>query len=269
MKKIFKNKKMTTGAIVLMTGVTILLAGLTLAWFTSTGSTATNTITMGTLDITAELGNYQIDNAEPGMDYYNQIGKVQSLGSIPALVKLSLNTEITMADGAAGDPNLVTNELQIGGTNGRSVSSGMGYDIKAHELGMWFDFDKNYIYMWGELNGDIYIAIQGPDALHFAYTVDTDGKNMGNDYQGASIDVSVEWEATQLLSNGAIEDIFGIDINDINWYPGFVEAGEPGFVAFSEPMGGGSRAAQVLASVIEDLPECGYKTLLESVLAAA
>lgn len=269
MKKLFKNKKITTGIVATTAGVTVLLASLSLAWFISSGSVAANTITMGTLDVTASLGAHEIGVSEPGMDHYNQIGKIQNLGNLPTLVKLSLDSEITMADGTAGNAGLVDLELQLAGSDGKFVPSGFGYDVKAHELGMWFDFDKNNVYMWGELDGDIYIAMQGDDELHFAYTVDTDGRNMGNEYQESSINVSVEWEATQLNRDGAIEDVFGIDIRDINWLPGFIEAGtEPGFVMFSAPTGSAAdRAAQVIANVLEDLPECGYRTLLESILA--
>ena len=259
MKVLFGNKKTAAGIVATMVGVTVLLAGLSLAWFTSTGSTASNNVTMRNLDVIADVHNYQTLVAQPGIDVPDQVGYVQNLGNLPTLVKLSFDVSIERADGTPGDPALVNVAWQIEGSNGRQINDGTGNMIEVHPMGFWMHSNNIDVYMWGEYDGDIYVAMQGPDKLHFAYTIATDGQNMGNEYQGAKIQVAVKWEATQLWADGAIYDTFGIDFDDISWFADSHGVFLPGLTVFSLPIDGGNSAADLLDSI----PDSSFRRLLE------
>jgi hypothetical protein len=284
MKALFKNKKAKAGAIVVMAGLMILLMGLSYAWFTSTGSNAGSTITLGDLKVIAEIEDKDLDLVFPGVEYEDQIGFVQlQPGSLAALVKLTFSTEVTIYSDPDGNP-LPANEVHTI-SNPSVVSFTLqengamdGSDILAHPLGAWFNVSSTDPLEWGayiwqyDADGNAYVWIDGYDELHFAYTVSTDGAAMGNEYMNAVIKVAVDWEAVQAIPDGAIEDLFGFTppysafLTD---YPGFVTYfdGDPGtiFSPFSfEPA---LSNAEKIGMMADKLPDGAFKDLLTRIQA--
>jgi len=213
MKRVlFGNKKMMTGVIAIMVGITILLAGLALAWFTS-GGTDTGTINFGTIGVFAtldipnnDLGAFQGYPVKDG--FMNQIGWVESTGTLDALVEFNLSVIVDgwyVAD-PAGD--VLGLEFVVEGVPG-----------KAYPFGYWADFSSSNIADWGVYlwqmgtNGKTYLWTAGNDILHFGYNVLIDGANMGDNFQGTKVDFNLNWDAVQAMPNDAIID-FVADIVD-------------------------------------------------------
>ena len=269
MKALFKNKKLMTGIIATMIGVTILLAGLTLAWFTSSGSTSTNNVTMGSLDVTAKVHNYNTIVAQPGIDIPDQLASVQNLGTLPALAKLTFDVQINNGSGwGPAAPGLVEVDFQVEGSKWAVDEDGK--PVTVHEMGFWTHANGESFYSWGTYDGDLYVAMQGNDRLHFAYTVTPKGgpTGMGNDYQGAEIRVLVKWEATQLWADGAIFDTFGIDYFDIDWFVDLYDVFLPDLTVFSFPIGGPPNYAARYAETLENMPNSSFKSFVVDMLGA-
>ena len=139
-------------------------------------------------------------------------------------------------------------------------------DLTVHEMGLWTHANGQSFYSWGTYNGDIYVAMQGNDKLHFAYTITPSG-NMGNEYQGAQIRVLVHWEATQLWADGTILDTFGMEFDDIDWYADINDVFLPDMTVFSLPIGGPNYAARY-AETLESMPESSFKSFVIKMLGA-
>jgi len=278
MRAIYSSKKLMVGLITILLGVSILMTGISYAWFTSSGISKANILTVKDGDIVgeikAEIGAEELRITYPGEVIPDLIGRAYSTGGLPVLMKLDLSATIRMLDGSPGDSNLVTVDFQPGGTIGGSTNSGFIpiYSTIAYPMGTWINGSSHY--RWGEYNGSIYVAISGTDMLHFAYTVRTNGQAMGNEYQNATIHVNLKWESTQLLADGAIYDVFGgISSNDINWFSPIINAGDLGFVPANpfSPFSIGLDSEEpeltaLLADIIAGLPQCSYRTSLVELL---
>ena len=251
--KLFKSKKVMSGLIASMVGVAILMTGMTFAWFTSSGSAASD-FSMGTFGVQAELVDAEFPIMNPGEVKFNNIGWVRNTGNLAAVAELSLTVEVVLADGTVQtNPPAVSIELQKDG----STSSFPGQ--KVHPLGAWYRVVGPEFYIWGKGPGDkLFVAMDGNDKLHFAYTVKTNGPAMGNEYMGATIRVRLAWRATQVVPEGAFSDFFGFAFDAVDWdyFETFVEL--PSSVPFSL-----RTPAARFADRLNSLPEGAYKALLE------
>lgn len=164
-----KNKKMLLGSSILL--VVLLVIGGTMAWFTAQTEPITNNFKAGTLKI--EL----IDNFEgapkvnPG-DCYEKEVYVKNTGSKRALVRVAIEEEFDL--------------------------EGLNLDVVEYDLGEgWIEDEDGYIYYEQVLESG------GETTPLFANNqVCFDGAKMGNAYQGASYDLTVEADAVQ-ATNGA------------------------------------------------------------------
>ena len=275
--KIFNNKKMMSGVIATLVGLTILLTGLTYAWFTSSGSVLNNTMKVGALEVITTLDPTEFGIVYPGAIIKDNIGRVRRAGNLPTLAQLKFVLDVQIRSDENGKPlpeNLwytVTNPddirvvVQEDGAVRPHFIPGYGVvnEVLAHKMGDWVRPDFSVWYHWGKgPDGNYYVVLDGSDNLRFAYSVEAKGKEMGNKYMNAAIDVKVDWKATQLYPDEAIEDVFGLGYNDVNWFDYFLELPYPVPFTTESPT-----YAQKLAERIEGLPECAYRTFLEGRLA--
>jgi len=276
--KVLKNKKMMTGLITSLVGLTILLTGLTLAWFTSSGSVFNKTIKAGSFEVIATLSPTEFGLTYPGDDLRDNIGTVRKTGNLPALAKLEFVIEAVIKSDDNGkplpqsewytvkNPDDIYVVVQEDGAKKTHYIPGYGtvVEVLAHKLGDWVRPDFSRWYHWGKgPDGNYYVVIDGDDTLRFAYTLESDGAKIGNKYQNAAIDVKLDWLATQLMPDEAIEDVLGLGYTDIDWFDYYLELPFP--VPFSF---GGSTYADSLAKRIDSLPESAYRTFLEGRLAS-
>jgi hypothetical protein len=281
MKTLLKNKRTMAGTIAILFGLTILLVGLSQAWFTSSGSELGSTIVMGDLKVIAELEDEEITLAYPGVDYQDLLGAVQlQEGSLDALVKLSFSTEVTIKSDSDGypldeddwytlnNPDVVKVTFQ---EDGATNSSG---GVLANPFGIWLNNDDLTSYLWAkDSGGDTYVWMGGYDILHFAYTVDTVGADMGNVYKNAVIKVSVNWQAVQSIPDGAIMNEFGIappveasfefyeDV--IITYPDDTTIFSPFVIGIGPELSN----AEKLGAIADKLPESALKNVLKRIQA--
>lgn len=273
--KILKNKRMLTGLIASLIGLSVLMTGLSLAWFTNSGAQPNSGVDLSTLGVTVGLQKESFGIMYPGQNYIDNIASIRNYGNIQTLVQLDLIADVLIRSDADGNPlpesqyytirapkelfTIVEQEKGasrlIGFDGGKPV-----YETLAHPLGDWFKPDFSSWYHWGVLDGKLYVAMDGNDELRFAYTIDTNGKEMGNLYQNAVVSVKVEWLATQYIPDAAIKDVLGIDFNDVKWFEE---------VRVLDGVGPFSlvRYADALAERIAGLPDCSYRRFLENKLA--
>lgn len=275
--KLFKNKKTMTGIIASLVGLTVLLTGISLAWFTNSGSVANNEITLGRLGVNVTLDKREFDLMYPGQDLLDNIARIKSFGNLPTLVQLDLKATVTIKSDANGNPlpesewttvpapaNLFNISLQEEGAKSLQFVNGNIVEVVlARQLGDWYMPDYSAWYHWGMLDGKLYVMIDESEVNHelrFAYKIETDGRAMTNLYQGASVNLRIDWLATQYIPDAAIEDVLDIDILDVNWFDEPIELdGISPFFAASY--------ADKLAERIAELPDCSYKELLKGKLA--
>jgi hypothetical protein len=281
--KLFKNKKTMTGIIASLVGLSVLMGGISLAWFTSAGSVANNDITMGRLNVQVTLDREVFELGYPGIDFVDNIAKVQSLGNLPTMVQIDLNAEVTIRSDANGNPlpqaewrtvpapaNLFTISPQVEGATEIISLPGGGTVVNtlARPLGMWWGITSSgdwFNYTWGSYDGKMYLVIDEPAGmnreLRFAYTINTNGPAMTNEYQNAVVKLNIDWKATQLMPDEAVEDIFGLEFWDVDWLTNEIELNEDmiffqGSVPFEE----------AITDRIASLPTSNYRKLLESFL---
>jgi len=230
MKAIFRNKRLTTGAIAIMVGVTILLAGIAFAWFTSSGSSTPGTVTMGTLIVEADFLSEDFVSTiplYPGMTYpwlEDLRVSVQSKGTLAALAQLDLNAVVTLA--GAQEPKASTEaviaELLVDGNDDDLLPLGLWLDANDPDPTKW----ATYIWMYDEKDPNvIYVSLDGNRELEFGFSVVTVGEKMGNEYQGAKIDVNLAYEGVQMLPDAAITAAFpqlgANPLAALSFFPGF------------------------------------------------
>ena len=273
----FKNKRMMSGLIAALVGLTILLTGLSLAWFTSSGSVFNNTIKAGGFEVIATLDPTEFGITYPGHKIPDNLGRIRRAGNLPTLARLSFNVEVVIKSDKDGkalpenewytvkNPDDVYVVVQEDGASRKVNIPGFGVvtEVLAHKMGDWVRPDFSRWYHWGKgPDGNYYVVLDGDDNLRFAYTVETDGPKMGNVYKNAAVDVKLDWLATQLMPDEAIEDVFKLGYDDIDWFDYYLELPYP--VPFSEDS---PTYAEKLAERIEGLPECAYRAFLEGRLA--
>lgn len=183
-----KKRNVLLGSVALL--AVLLVVGGTMAWFTAQADPVVNTFIAGTVDI--ELHDETIDpdseemvpfptggfdNVNPGDEFVKHV-YVENTGSKRVFVRVKL------------DPLFIPEDLDL---------DVVGYDI----LNGWvLHTDGWYYYPQEVMPGE-----STPTIIEF---VEFAGAEMGNEYQGATFELTVEAEAIQ-VTNGAALDAWGVD----------------------------------------------------------
>jgi len=199
MKKLFRNKKVFVGAVTIMIGVSLLMAGLSYAWFNLSGAgDNTNVITIGAIEIEAEVeANNTVLNATVDT-VWDQEGYVKNNGSTDAFVKLIFSAETTKTYGLDGKPIANPNDytVDLNDVNVSVVLQSAGLD------GVWYYQNLST----GKF--EYFVNLAGGANYDFLYAVMFDLANMEADYMGAQIKINISYEATQAVDE-AINAKFG------------------------------------------------------------
>ncbi len=174
----------------------LLVVGGTMAWFTAGAGPVTNTFTAGTVEIELHDVTYDdlqalvpfpengIQNVNPGDDY-TKIVYVENTGSKAVYVRVKLSPEWS------GDlPNVVT-------------IADEDYVMADFPILDGWEYYEGWYYYTSPVAA-------GESTAHLIEEVIFAGKEMDNDYQGATFTLEVEAEAIQ-ASNGAALDQWGVD----------------------------------------------------------
>ena len=178
------NKKKIFSLAVVLICLSVLGSG-TLAYFTDS-TTAHNVITTGNIDI--EL----IETKANGEPFVNVIGvmpgaevskivQVKNVGANEAWIRVSVDKDITLANGNAGDTRYLMTSYQNSGIN--AIYNSQNWILK----------DGYYYYKKALAAGET------TEPLFNTVLFDT---SMGNEYQNSTAQVYVYAEATQVANNG-------------------------------------------------------------------
>ncbi len=232
-----KKRKWMLGSAMIL--ALILVAGGTLAWFTATADPVVNEFTAGTLEIELIDEFDGAPNVNPG-DCYEKIVYVENTGTKRAFVRIK-------KDIAFDNPNLGLGvvEYQLGDgwvehdgyfyyTEALAAETGVTTNLFADRastqrgiFGRWVlcDVCNQWYYKWHWQSG--HCGCPGaPDPEDPEPPVDPpvdppecniffNGEDMGNEYQGAVLEITIEAEAIQ-VTNGAALAEWGIDPTTLN-----------------------------------------------------
>ena len=175
----------------------LLVVGGTMAWFTASSGPVTNQFTAGTVKIKLhDVGGYDEDQNEIPFspngvanvnhgDDYTKIVYVENTGSKAVYVRVKLSPEWS------GDlPNVVT-------------IADEDYVMADFPILDGWEYYEGWYYYTSPVAA-------GESTAHLIEEVIFAGKEMDNDYQGATFTLEVEAEAIQ-ASNGAALDQWGVD----------------------------------------------------------
>ncbi len=180
-----KKTNLVLGSVVVLAA--LLIVGSTMAWFTAKADPVTNTFTAGTVEIVLhdDFPTDGIENVNPG-DKYDKIVYVENTGTKAIYVRVKLTPGWTKD----GEPL----PLQVGGVD-MATFPVVGDKWVLHTDGYYYYKDP--------------IAHEG-STQHLIEEIIFAGKEMTNDYQGATFTLKVEAEAIQ-ASNGAALDQWEVD----------------------------------------------------------
>jgi|GEM_PF-2023000 SipW-cognate class signal peptide len=200
MKKITSNKRLG----LVLTAIILLLVtiGSTYAWWTAS-ATIEQKVTMGNLQIEASFNERNFSNYEPGTTaVFN--GTIRNTGTIPALVKIENNSQITFV---YSDDDLTPIPLTSQAPEGVDKSL-----IKISYAPRSGDYEDNERVFWFEhiYSGETYILMERNATLRVEMTITFDGA-MTNKYMDAVIEAKMQVKATQVLE-GAAQAEFGLDM---------------------------------------------------------
>ncbi|WP_440896675.1 TasA family protein [Amphibacillus sp. Q70] len=200
---IYKWKLILTGFALLV--VTI---GTTYAWYTASAASQQE-ISMGNIEVIADFPELtDIENYEPGT-YVPIDGKVENTGSLPALVKLSSDSQIrfTYSD------NDFTEIPEADRAYQKDKKGAIELEIKPSS-GLYDDPDNQDVYWFEDTEGNRYMLLEPNSSVDLTNNANFDGDVMGNQYQQADVKISSALKATQVIE-GAISNEFSIDSSDL------------------------------------------------------
>ncbi len=198
-----KKTNLVLGSVVVLAA--LLIVGSTMAWFTAKAEPATNKFTAGTVEIelhdvqTGENGeeipfpDEGIGNVNPG-DEYEKIVYVKNTGSEAVYVRVKLTPGWTKG----------ANPLDLK-VNGVDMAS---FPIVGDKWVFHTDGTEGWYYYKDPVE-------HGELTQHLIEEVIFAGKEMTNDYQGATFTLKVEAEAVQ-ASHDAYKDEWGTGIDFLN-----------------------------------------------------
>jgi len=198
-----KKTNLVLGSVVVLAA--LLIVGGTMAWFTAEAEPATNKFTAGTVEIElhdVQMGDNEeeitfptagISNVNPG-DEYEKIVYVENTGTKAVYVRVKLTPAWTKG----------ANPLDLK-VNGVDMAT---FPIVGDK---WFLHTDGWYYYTDPV-------ADGESTQHLIEEVIFAGKEMTNDYQGATFTLKVEAEAIQ-ASNGAALDQWGVDPSTLGITP--------------------------------------------------
>lgn len=212
----------------LVLGLAVVLAlsiGGTYAWLTASGATGSTSIEIGRLKVQGTFEELSTDEVyEPGLAI-EKSGKLENKGSVTAFVKVDTGTIVVKRSDADGSPLAESNYVTI--KNDPHVIS----QIPEQFLGYKEGSTGSYYWFKNNANpGEYYLMMDGEAAADFKFNVAFQGKEMGNDYQGAQLTFKDEWKATQALEQ-AISDEFGVTLGELEFVGTDLNGGATGRTA--------------------------------------
>ena len=170
--------------------------GMTYSWFTSDTSTEKQEIAMGSLEVSGQFNTTNITNAYPGQTLDFE-GQLENKGSLDAFMKVENRSEILFANSSVPVPD-TTNVVQI--SFGPSEVNLSDPDVT------WYRSKSKPT--------ERYVELKSGKSVRVKTVAQLDGNQMGNNFNGAKINLSVSGKATQIL-DPAIKSVFGVDRNDL------------------------------------------------------
>lgn len=214
------NRKIWTSLLLIGLALAAIVGG-TLAWFTSQATIEPNVFTAGTLEIDANetwaYGEDGLTNWNPGDCTEKEI-TVEVTGTKRAFIRVQLNEEWKDVDVVGGvDRNGVYNER-----NAPNVNWWIGEDAWPGNPEEWQmittgtgEGEATYWYYKGMFDPN---EVDGPKKVTVLSKVCLDGAGTGNEFQGATYTLAMDFEAIQ-VTNEAVNDAWGVywDGTDGEW----------------------------------------------------
>lgn len=205
--------------IILMTAAT--MGGATLAWFTAEAVIGENTFTAGTLTIEADENEGLLwegpDNWNPGDCTEKEI-TLEVTGSKRAYIRAFITETWTLLD-VNGNPLATVSYFERNAPNVKWKLDNGDLDKDnwpEWDYNMWQlikdpnDANKEWWYYKGMLDPNV---VDGPKLITVLSEVCLDGPGTGNEYQGATYTLAINFEAIQ-VTNEAVNDVWGVEWNE-------------------------------------------------------
>lgn len=189
-----KKRNLILGSAILL--VVLLVAGGTFAWFTAEADPVVNEFTAGTLEIKLIDIFDGAPNVNPG-DCYRKVIYVKNTGTKKAYIRLE-------ADAVFDNPALSTSILGYG------INDPINFG-PMNLLPGW-EYDDGYFYY----NRIVYPGYCTRPLLQ-CNRICFNGEDMGNEYQGAKLDITIKAGAIQ-ATNGAIQEEWGVSFPTVMPY---------------------------------------------------
>ena len=184
-----RSKAMLSVLLILLAAA--LIGGATMAWFTDKTDLEAAEFTAGTLEISADgpnesaLPDRHVDNINPG-DTVTVCWDIKNIGTKRAELRAHLDTEWLTAG--------LSNDVYT-----YALPADSDWVIYEEDGKTWFKYNAGPLA--GTYDGD-------GDTVKLCVEVVFDGPLMGNDFQGAKLEIGGEVEAVQ-TTNGAPEAVWG------------------------------------------------------------
>lgn len=218
------NRKIWTSLLLIGLALAAIVGG-TLAWFTSQATIEPNVFTAGRLEIDAnetwEYGEDGLTNWNPGDCTEKEI-TVEVTGTKRAFIRVQLNEEWEGVDEVNGvNKNGVYNERNAPNVNWW-ICDEAGENCVAWPNGKWQmittgtgEDEATYWYYKGMFDPK---EAAGPQKVTVLSKVCLDGAGTGNEFQGATYTLAMDFEAIQ-VTNEAVNDAWGVywDGTDGEW----------------------------------------------------
>nr|WP_300003261.1 TasA family protein [Tissierella sp.] len=195
-----KKQKWMIGSALLL--AVLMVAGGTMAWFTATADPVVNEFKAGTVGIKVheQFDKKAAQNVNPG-DCYEKVIYIENTGTKKAYVRIKADAVFTAV-------------------NGDILSNGvLNYGIAGPGVQIW---PPKLLPGW-TLKGDYFYYDRIVHPNHFTKPllkcnrVCFDGPKMGNEYQGASLDITINADAIQ-ATHGAAKAEWGVNYPTIKPY---------------------------------------------------
>ena len=185
----------------------LLIAGGTFAWFTATADPIVNEFTAGTMGIQIHEEFEPVTNLNPG-DCYEKVIYVENTGSKRAYVRIKADTLWTPRSGV--NASELSDDVIMYGIN------------EPYWKWNWNGWHSGWVLIdgWEYIDGYFYYTKIVPSGgftapLLKCNRICFNGPMMGNEYQGAKLDITINAEAIQATHN-AMNSVWGVSFGGNN-----------------------------------------------------
>lgn len=206
------NRKIFTSLLIIGMALAAMVGG-TLAWFTAEAEITPNTFIAGTLEIDAnETWDYEdegLTNWNPG-DCTDKEIEIEVTGTKRAFIRVLITESWEGTEDGLHD--VVTNERDISNVNWWVGDKAWPGDHA--EWQMLATADGTYWYYKGMFDPN---EDDGPKKVTVLTKVCLAGAETGNEYQGATYTLSMNFEAIQ-VTHEAVFDVWGVGLVNGSWH---------------------------------------------------